>query len=288
MELNNEEFIENGIGMLKTLTIPDKDILTDIISGAAGIILGLGYLKSELDIEVNDDYLESLGDFLISRAQRENNGISWKTAEKQKYNLTGLAHGAAGIAMALLKLYELYGENRFLQAALDAIGYENSLYAPQFQNWPDLRNVTDEDFRIRKFKYSNAWCHGAPGIGLSRLYFYRVLDSQFFLDDLKAAVATTIAGLNSLPNYSICHGIAGNLDFLMEANQIINDPAIDDMVTNACERLNAGYLQHHLPITSGLNDNAETPGLMLGLAGTGYFLLRCADQENIKSLLLLA
>ncbi len=282
MELSSEEFIDGSAEILKTLTIPDNNTLTDVISGAAGTILGLAHLKTDLNVEINDNYLKELGSFLLMSAKTENNGISWKTAVNQKHNLTGFAHGAAGIATALLKLYELYGNNDFLRGALDGVAYENALFSPQQQNWPDLRNISDEDFYRGKFNYNNAWCHGAPGIGLSRLNFYKILGSDEFLNDIKAAADTTVSGLNNLPNYSLCHGIAGNICFLMEANKILKNASISSLVKNTCNNLHDEYLQHHLPLPSGLNDMSETPGLMLGLAGTGYFLLKCEDLLKEK------
>lgn len=287
VELGDNELIENGVSLLTNLSVPDNHFLTDIISGAAGTIMALAYLKNEFNISVDDSLLKALGDFLLETAKKENFGLSWPSMPNQKYNLTGLAHGAAGIVAALLKLYEIYNDDAFLQAALDGIAFENAYCSPQYQNWPDFRNVSDEDFYRGKFNYSNAWCHGAPGIGLSRLYFFNILRTTETLADLKLAVAGTLAGINTANNHSMCHGLAGNLDFLLEANKVLNMPVIDETIANISRNLVTDYLRHHLPLPSGLNDRAEVPGFMMGLAGTGYFMLRCADPGKVKSLLLL-
>lgn len=288
LELYDEELVEEGIRLLNGLSVPADDFSTDIISGAAGTIMALAYLKTEFKIAVDDGLLTGLGEFLVNTAQKTEQGLSWKTMPNQRYHLTGLAHGAAGIAAALLKLYELFDKEDFLQIALGGVVYENALYSPKRQNWPDLRNITYEDFYRGKFNYSNAWCHGAPGIGLSRLYFYKVLGTADALNDLNAAVASTLAGINSTVNHSMCHGLAGNIDFLIEANKLLNIKTVDQLIADTGKNLYNNYLQHHLPLLSGLNDRAEVPGFMMGLAGTGYFLLRCADPVKVKSLLLLA
>ncbi|MGZ3901841.1 MAG: lanthionine synthetase LanC family protein [Bacteroidia bacterium] len=288
LELNNPSLTIQGIDLLKTLKpVPVDNTQTDLISGAAGTILALCYLKTELDTPINDAYVKDLGYYLVRSAKTERTGLSWKTAKNQSYNLTGLAHGTAGIASSLLKLYEIYGDDVFLQTALGAVTYENSFYSPLKQNWPDLRNISERNFNNRNFNYSNSWCHGAPGIGLSRLYFYQMLGTECFLTDIKAAVSNTINNINHIQNYSLCHGLAGNIDFLLTANQVINETKADELVNRFCNILYAEHIKDHLPVPSGLNDGAETPGLMLGLAGTGYFLLRCAEPLRINSLLLL-
>ena len=62
---------------------------------------------------------------------------AWKTFRQEM--LTGFSHGAAGIAYALLKLYEATGESSFREAALEAEAFESSVFMPEVSNWPDFR-----------------------------------------------------------------------------------------------------------------------------------------------------
>src|SRR5581483_159266 len=80
--------------------------------------------------------------------------------------LTGFAHGAAGIAIALLKLSRVTGITEFGDAAIEAFAYERGLFDSTYSNWPDLR---DSVIGAGQPGFSTSWCHGAPGIGFSRL-----------------------------------------------------------------------------------------------------------------------
>jgi lantibiotic modifying enzyme len=77
--------------------------------------------------------------------------------------LTGFSHGAAGIAYALTRLYEITCKDTLLGAAQEAVEYERSVFMADFDNWPDL--CYSEPMEVD----TSAWCHGATGIGLSRL-----------------------------------------------------------------------------------------------------------------------
>ena len=101
-------------------------------------------------------------------------------------NLTGFSHGAAGIGYALLELYDITKELKFLMAAENAFSYENHWFNKQNNNWPDFG--THDGIRVSKDKnqrlaYSYAWCHGAPGIGLSRIRAYDILRDEKNLKD---------------------------------------------------------------------------------------------------------
>ncbi|MDF5731443.1 MAG: hypothetical protein PUP92_26425 [Rhizonema sp. PD38] len=192
--------------------------------------------------------------------------------------LAGFSHGAAGMAWALLKVYALSGEERFLQAALHAIAYERSLFSPQLGNWLDLRG--DE----RYSGFMTAWCNGATGIGLARLDSLAYLDDAEIRLEINTALQTTITHCFG-HNHSLCHGDLGNLDLLVKANSTFNDSeyrAVSDRFASII--LESIYQNGWL---CGVPLGVETPGLMTGLAGIGYGLLRLAEPERVPSVLLL-
>ena len=80
--------------------------------------------------------------------------------------LTGMSHGASGIAVALLELYSETRREEFLDTARGALAYEEALFDPVVGNWPDLRGVDEPGSPPRPISYGRAWCHGAPGIAL--------------------------------------------------------------------------------------------------------------------------
>jgi lantibiotic modifying enzyme len=94
--------------------------------------------------------------------------------------------------------------------------------------------------------------------------------------------ATVTAGFGG--NHSLCHGDLGNLEFLDAAGAVLNDPAIDrisrNVVTSVLPDIASGGWRCGTPY------GVESPGLMTGLAGIGYGLLRLADPQTPSVLLL--
>ena len=107
----------------------EKEEQNDIISGLAGIILFLMFLY-KLDNKRDDllNHAIKLGIILLSRAEKNLNGYSWKTIDNALSNLTGYAHGASGIATALIELYAITKDEEFLFATKEAFRYENLFF----------------------------------------------------------------------------------------------------------------------------------------------------------------
>ncbi len=264
----------------------EKDDNLDIISGAAGCIGGLLSLyrvspkKETLDVAIR------CGDHLLARAKPMERGIAWTSHMPARGPLTGFSHGAAGMAWALLELAAASGETRFRTAAEQAIAYERSLFMPENGNWPDLRlpDIPDPAAEAEPVGCFMSWCHGAPGIGLARLRGLKQLDDAAIRQEIDTALATTL-GCGFGANHTLCHGDLGNLEPLIEAARILDDPQwaahvsrIAAMILDSIDR--DGWLCA-IPLA------VETPGLMTGLAGIGFGLLRLADPVAIPSVLML-
>jgi lantibiotic modifying enzyme len=124
-----------------------------------------------------------------------------------------------------------------------------------------------------------AWCHGAPGIGFSRLKSLGDLDNPEIREEIDTALRTTLEqGFGG--NHSLCHGDLGNLDFILEASRVLDKPLLDRLVN----QLSAMVLESasRYGWLCGVPLNVETPGLMTGLAGIGYGMLRLASPALIK------
>lgn len=84
----------------------------------------------------------------------------------------------------------------------------------------------------------------------------------------------------------LCHGDLGNLDILLYASEQLHDPSWAHAGTRlAKEAVNA------IAEREGLHAEPKqlpNPGLMVGLAGMGYGLLRLADPTRVPSVLVLA
>ena len=88
-------------------------------------------------------------------------------------------------------------------------------------------------------------------------------------------------------NWSLCHGLGGNADLFLLAADVLGEeryrgPA-DAIGMRGIELV---QLQHNA-WPCGVVNGGEAPGLLLGLAGIGYFYLRLYDAKRVPSMLLI-
>ena len=253
----------------------DRDDVLDVIGGSAGLALALRSLAHCSPSGRLCEIVRACGERLLRSAKPAEHGVGWLCGHQATTMLTGFAHGNAGIACALLKIAELTGEMRFRNTALDALEYERSLFSPHQGNWPDLRAGSSGEFGI-------AWCHGAPGIALSRLCASRHLEDPRLNDEIEVALNTTLtAGFGG--SHTLCHGDLGNADILLCAAEV---PGMQAWRGHG-NRIVADLLHRKDDWICGNPLGVESPGLMTGLSGIGYALLRFADPARIPSVLCL-
>lgn len=268
------------------LPLIEKDERLDITTGAAGCIGSLIVLYRCTSSERILAAAVKCGDYLIAHAQPMEQGIGWVVPGMAKEPLTGFSHGAAGIAWALLELSALTDIERFRTAALGAIAYERSLFSPQEANWLDLREFeTSESVTNSSHKhFMTAWCNGAPGIGLARLQCLCHLDDGEIRTEIDTALKTTLSeGFGR--NHSLCHGDLGNLELLLQASEILNEPQLRSQTNRRATMILDSISKHGWLCGNPLG--VESPGLMTGLAGIGYGLLRLAEPQRVPSVLVL-
>ncbi len=261
------------------LPLVRQDRHLDVVAGAAGCILGLEGLYERLPSNRLLAALIECGEHLLLKAQPVSGGIGWLTLNSRR-PLLGYAHGAAGIASALLRLARLSGQVKFRDAARSAVAYERGLFSAH-GNWPDLRDAPTTDTQAPG-RLAAAWCHGAAGIGLARLQMLDHADAQV-RNEVEAAVQATVAQGFSR-GLCLCHGTLGCLDFLQQAAEALAVPKWRRDVY----RLVAGLLPQ-IEDGSALGQSTLNglPGLMDGLAGVGYGLLRLAAPDRVPCVLTL-
>lgn len=252
------------------------DPALDVVGGAAGCALALLALYQCRPSQETLKAAIACGEHLLGAAQKQSRGIGWNCMREAAAPLTGFAHGNAGIGCALLALYGATRQPRFQDAAVLAFDYERSVYSSQQRNWPDLRNGAAQGFAA-------AWCHGAPGIGLSRLCALGHSTDPQLAEEIEAALATTAEHITGDP--TLCHGDLGNADILLSASEILQQPhwrnRAAQLVTAALHSARETGWKCSNPL------GVESPGLMTGLAGIGYALLRHAAPARIPSILAL-
>lgn len=271
-------------GMMPQLAaMIDDDIHLDVVRGSAGAIRPLLNLHRATG---NDEALalaRRLGDRLVEKAESFEGGKAWLMAASPSRPLTGFSHGAAGPAWALSELWSATGDERYRELALAAVAFENAYFSPERGNWPDLRLPPGAE-KVRSLSYMHAWCHGACGIGLGRWRMLRHLDDPQLRRDAEAAVEVTVK--NALgSNHCLCHGDLGALELALEAAMALPDSQWPGELQRSSALVLAGMDEHGF--LCGIPLHVESPGLMDGLAGIGYTLLRLANPDRVPSILLL-
>jgi len=299
---NNQDWENFGWNLLKKVCKQKiGEFEVDIISGVTGALPILIKRFNETNDVTIGQAINSIGSFLIEKATKTETYWSWVTISGQPA-MTGYSHGASGVATSLLELYNLTKDPTYLNAAKWGFNFENINFNQQAQNWPDLRVLDHKNTQNNTMQVcGESWCHGAPGIGLSRLRAWELIHEDQYKQEAIIGFNSTHRNIyNSLTNqshpsnFSLCHGLAGNADILLEGGMKLQN---DIYLQVAYEVGNYGiekYEKNGLNWPSGINDpngggleGQETPGLLVGLAGTGYFYLRLAFPKEVPTILLL-
>jgi type 2 lantibiotic biosynthesis protein LanM len=233
------------------------DTKFDVMDGAAGAILGLLTLYN---CTGNQDLLikaTACGHRLLEGRTVSGTGERVWTTLNQGSLLTGFSHGAAGIAYALLRLYEACGNGLFYEAAVEAIAYENRHFAPEQQNWIDLLRTTEQEM-----VFGNTWCHGAPGIGLARLGTLHLLDNDQIKQDILAALQVTRKMFTENLD-TVCCGNLGRSELFITAANKLNDVTWHEMAVRQASSALFRYQQSGafcMPYSLGTGYSGEAQG----------------------------
>jgi type 2 lantibiotic biosynthesis protein LanM len=264
----------------------DDDVL-DLSVGTAGCLAATLVLNRCCPSCKAVDMVERCARQLARKAVSLSTGVAWPNSlVRGKQPFVGASHGTSGIAWALLEAGSLTKSKRFRELGRQAVSYEASVFSAESDNWPDFRFLRYHPdgslVRSGEATYSATWCWGASGVGSMRLRSLHYLNQGSALADFEAAVRTTLLhGFGR--DHCLCHGDLGNIDFLVLASEILGDP----------HRLHEARRAVSLTLDSIVRDGwlcgtlhwVEDPGMMTGLAGIGYGLLRVGYPELVPSIL---
>ncbi|HEX9705951.1 MAG TPA: lanthionine synthetase LanC family protein [Gemmatimonadales bacterium] len=282
-----------------------EDRAYDVIGGAAGAIPALLHLSRLLDPQRTVRIASRLSEHLIRSARFEPVGWSWPPGGSVVVrNLTGFAHGASGMAYALLDMYAATGCREYRYAAEQALLYERQFFDPDVGNWPDFRHkelsrlaqerrmgelvaLLRSGARVPAYEPTcmAAWCHGAPGIGLARLRAYELIGRDVDRAEAQMAIETTRRTLDQVGGFSLCHGTAGNCETLLVGSAVLRERGLRDAVAGCALRGIERYEATGNPWPSGAMGGVPDPSLMLGEAGIGHSFLRIHDPATPSVLL---
>lgn len=250
----------------------------DAISGAAGAIVGLLALHRESGEPAVLQRAVMCGQHLLRRRVVGTAGdTAWRTYPGQDVLPTGMAHGVAGIALALLRLSGQTGDDAYRAAARDALLYERRQFVPESGNWPSRTDGDGGTLFCR-------WCYGAPGIGLARLAMLELTEDPKVPAEIDAAVRTTLDAPEA-PFDHLCCGNFGRIEFLLTAGRRLGRAELIAAALRRTEALLASRRSRGGFALPG-DDDTFNPGFFQGISGIGYALLRIARPDAFPNVLL--
>lgn len=270
----------------------------DLINGTSGCLLGLLHLHSKTQEERLVPIIYKFIEHLIDGTHIGPEGVYWDKSPGNIHGLCGFSHGASGIGYVFLELARYFKNEDFFWLAEQAFNYENYFFDKHTGNWPDFRKAFYEKktFENHKQEYINgnvnffttpgnmsAWCHGAPGIGLSRLRAYELLNYETDKRDIERAInqtyKVTVVPENTITSYTICHGSGGNAMLFLEAYRLLKE----DKYFQFARKVAVNGLNQKKYIPGYARTDVEDYSLFMGNAGIGYYYLQLREPLSTPS-----
>lgn len=261
-----------------------QEVAPDVVGGLAGAALVTAGLRSHATNPHVRTILDTCLDKLLATSVPVGDGLGWAMLPGLP-PIGGFSHGSAGIGAALGVLGRELDEAAATAAAHRAWVFDSALFVPADGGWRDLRaEDTDLD---PEWPYAVQWCHGATGIGLSRVMALQFDPTNAALAREAVSTLDTVALRGFNGSDCLCHGSFGNLDLFAIASQLLPDPGARAVASRHHSRLSARVVKglHDRPPVCGLGTGMQTPGLMLGLAGVAHGLLRLLAPDRVPSVL---
>jgi hypothetical protein len=255
--------------------------MTDLYMGAAGHLLFL----LELSRVTEDPFVLSearrAGDFLLRWAEPTRDGVWWSMepwGPRKETHYIGVAHGGAGIAIALAALGAATREARYTEcaeAAAKAI-IDRAVGAGAGATW--WAKYTPEPSQM---KYQ--WCHGSPGMLLLFTRLFAATGMDIYREwAAKAAVTAAKPGKFYRSDMGLCHGPPGNGDVFLEAYEVFGDALYLEIARDHAEHCR----RQGLVTKQGYDWWGADRSYMNGVAGVGHFFLRMACPGKYRPALI--
>jgi type 2 lantibiotic biosynthesis protein LanM len=243
----------------------------DVLGGNAGAIL---VFLNAWEITGDDIYLNlacEAGDYLIHSAVIYDWGYGWINPVSKRA-LTGMAHGASGIMLALGKLGYYSGEEKYSEAAYQAYRFEQHYYHEEWEDWDDLRYDDKQHMKHNTM----AWCHGWGGIATARLavmeYSKGALRTE--LERWRNKYGSAMEYMEE-KNFCLCHGKCGVIEILRYMGEFeMAQKWYTSMVMEL--EYSGGNLKNMFPL-----QECENYGLVGGMTGVGYVCLNKGNDDGL-------
>lgn len=243
------------------------DARLDVTLGAAGALLALLALDASLPAgpPTGPEPLETAAACARHLLARRLPGApAWAAPGRPPE--AGFAHGAAGIAYALLRFAARTGDGEARAAAVAAIAFERSLLAAEAA-------------------VQTTWCRGLPGIALARLGTLDVQADAEVRHEIRSALAATRASALT-PIDHLCCGNLGRAEILLEAGRILEDAELAEAARELARQVLArAAARGGLSWLPSGEISSFDPSFFKGAAGAGYTLLRLTAPDRLPCVL---
>ena len=283
-----------GLAVRRVVERPDElPPFADLMGGLAGVLAGvLSVPLDEADEAARVDAVTLLVERIADLAVAGPIGLRWSMAGAD-HSVVGLAHGGSGIALALTAAARQLAASTTratvpspstyaVGLASEAMLWEESLHDVGAGGWPDLR--------LAEPVPGLAWCHGAPGVGVSAVLRHPLLAAAghgsrdaatahvAFARARAASAAHRPVGMQPFDG-SVCHGLAGVVEMHLLAAAAWPAAAREHLAE-------ARALATHLTRAGrpgrptwlcGIRAGGRSPNLLVGIGGVALTLARCHD-----------
>jgi len=266
-----ERLLNNAIQIIQQIEVQriEQDKALDILNGSAGLLLAFIYCYQ---LKPQTSLLKKAKICATHLLNQQGHNGEWKTLEQTA--MAGFGHGIAGIASSLLHFYSLYPQKKYLMAAEKALLFENTFFDKQQKQWRAMASTAESP------SFWQGFCHGAAGIGLSRLcYLQYNIQSPISQNDLDNTLS--IAKQNNITEFDFpCCGETAKLELLLAANLQPEAWQKAAWILQRKQQNKAFYLydEYHSKV-----DNLS---FFKGSTGSTYQLLRLCYPEQLPSVLM--
>ncbi|MBB5638556.1 hypothetical protein HDE68_004488 [Pedobacter cryoconitis] len=264
----------------------------DFLSGYSGSLLVITLLYHHLRTKNLLAIIRQLIDRIISEARISETGLKWDYNQSKSAfdSLAGFSHGASGIAYVLMQVGNYFKDEGLIYLGEQALAYEMQYFHAESGNWLDLRlgkyrlslpdaYKWDLNIFLPEMKKVNSWAHGAAGIGLARLFAYKITGNELYFRQCKLVMQRCLKDLKELDrtDFTLCSGYAGILLFVSEFSGFM-EKDYSTLFMRVMDQAKTQY-ERKRSYNTYISANQFDYGLLSGKAGAGYMLLQLLNKE---------